>query len=410
MDAEKLAVTAWTIAAGLAGETEPELLRSFCERARAAGLPVAIATVVIDTLHPVHEGRVFRWRREAPEKGTISAYGRSDSDDEAAASWQSSTFRHLLVTGQSSLRRRIGPGHPADFPVLEDLAREGQADYLALIHRFSPAGAIGEMDCIYSSWATDRPSGFTDAELDALRETVAPLALALKAASLQRIAETLVETYLGRDAGHRVLKGKIARGVTEKISAVVWLSDIRGFTRLTETAAPEDIIPFLNDYAEATITSIHEFGGDVLKLMGDGILAIFRGEPLARACGEALSAERRMRERLQSLDRERRAKNLSVGSPYVGLHVGDVFYGNIGSHDRLDFTVVGPAVNEASRICGLCRSVERDLLVSSALHEAASEADRAQLVSVGRYALRGIDRPQHLYTREPEAEPSAGEA
>jgi adenylate cyclase len=227
------------------------------------------------------------------------------------------------------------------------------------------------------------------------------LALALKSVSLTRIARTLVETYLGRDAGRRVLEGRIERGVAEKITAVIWLSDLRGFTRVTESASPGQVIPFLNDYAEAVIDPVREKGGNVLKLIGDGVLAIFRGEPLAGACAAALAAEAEMRRRTGELTRRRAAEGLPVSAPYVGLHVGDVFYGNIGSRDRLDFTVVGPAVNEASRICALCRSVERDALMSSAFHETAGGTDRARLVSVGRYALRGVGRAQDLYTLDP---------
>ena len=196
--------------------------------------------------------------------------------------------------------------------------------------------------------------------------------LAMKCASLARIAKTLVETYLGRDAGRLVLNGQIARGVTDRIQAVLWFSDLHGFTHITETADPEQIIPFLNDYAEAIISSIYEAGGDVLKLIGDGTLAIFRCEDAAESCRAALKAEQLMRSRVRALNEQRLSCNLPVTSAYLGLHIGEVFYGNIGSQDRLDFTVVGPAVNEVSRIGALCRSVERDVLVSSAFHATAS--------------------------------------
>jgi adenylate cyclase len=301
------------------------------------------------------------------------------------------------------LRRRIGPEHPADFVVLDELRGEGQTDYLALAHRFAAEGSIGEMDCVYSSWTTDVDFGFTDEQVSLLRDLALPLSLAMKCASLARITETLVTTYLGRDAGRRVLSGRIARGVTDRIQAVLWFSDLRGFTHVSETAEPEQIIPFLNDYAEAIVSSIHDAGGDVLKLIGDGTLAIFTAEDSERACRSALEAEKRMRDRIRSLNKDRASGNLPMTDAYLALHIGEVFYGNIGSQDRLDFTVVGPAVNEASRIAALCRSVERDILVSSAFYSAASEHDRAALVSVGRYALRGVARPQELFTLEPEA-------
>lgn len=411
MDSGKAAdIARWVTEAGLSGMTELELLHGFCHRLVAGGVPVARVNIVIDTLHPIHEGRVFRWRRD--DQGDLDhmiEYGRTSAGGEAAANWRRSTYYHLLTSGEDFLRRRIGPGHVEDFSVLADLRAEGQTDYLVLIHRFEAEGIIGEMDSFYSSWTTDIESGFTDEQISVVRELASPLMLALKCASLARIAKTLVETYLGRDAGSLVLKGRIARGVTDRIQAVLWFSDLRGFTHITETADPEQIIPFLNDYSEAIISSICEAGGDVLKLIGDGTLAIFREEDPSLACRCALKAEQLMRSRIGALNRTRTAANLPVADAYLGLHIGEVFYGNIGSQDRLDFTVVGPAVNEVSRIAALCRSVERDVLVSSAFFAAASTSEQECLVSVGRYALRGVNRPQELFTLDPswmEAEES----
>ncbi|PVE25157.1 adenylate/guanylate cyclase domain-containing protein [Microvirga sp. KLBC 81] len=388
--------------AGLNGMTEPEILHGFCDRLVEAGLPVNRVNMIIDTLHPVYEGRAFRWRKNRAEIEPVVEYGRTN-EGEAAENWRRSTYYHLFHTGDDMLRRRIGPEHPVDFVVLDELREEGQTDYLALAHRFAAEGSIGEMDCVYSSWTTDVDSGFSDDHVSLLRDLALPLALAMKCASLARITETLVTTYLGRDAGRRVLSGRIARGVADRIQAVLWFSDLHGFTRVTETTGPEQIIPFLNDYAEAIVSSIHDAGGDVLKLIGDGILAIFAAEDPAQACRCALEAEKRMRARIRSLNENRASCNLPVTNAYLALHIGEVFYGNIGSQDRLDFTVVGPAVNEVSRIAALCRSVERDVLASSAFFSAASEDDRAALVSVGRYALRGVERPQELFTLDPES-------
>jgi adenylate cyclase len=257
---------------------------------------------------------------------------------------------------------------------------------------------IGEMDCVCSSWSTDAPAGFADGQVEALTRLVPTLALAVKCASLARIAGTLVETYLGRDAGRRVLSGRIARGVADRIGAVLWFSDLRGFTRITDTAPPEQVIPLLNDYAEAIVSAVHDAGGDVLKLIGDGTLAIFRADDPARACRSALEAEALMRQRIEALNGRRTAAGLPVTQPYLGLHMGEVFYGNVGSRDRLDFTVAGPAVNEAARIAAMCRSAERDVLLSSAFVAAVCDEERAQLVSVGRYALRGVTQAQELFT------------
>jgi adenylate cyclase len=278
---------------------------------------------------------------------------------------------------------------------------EGQTDYVALVHRFASDGIIGEMDCVYSSWTTRHQDGFGDADLAALRRLVPALALSIKCASLARIAGTLVEVYLGRDAGQRVLKGRISRGAADRISAVLWFSDLQGYTKITDTAPPDEIIPLLNDYADAVISTIHEAGGDVLKLIGDGTLAIFRADDPADACRCALRAEAGLRLRVRALNERRTAEGHPVTTVYLGLHIGDVFYGNIGSDDRLDFTVVGPAVNEVSRIAAMCRSVDRSVVLSSDFAAATPEAERANLVSVGRYALRGVGRAQELFTLDP---------
>jgi adenylate cyclase len=401
-DASATEIGAWVTAAGLAGAAEPELLRGFCERAAAAGVPLARALVLIDTLHPVYEGRAFHWRRDPTDERLVVEYGRTSEDGEAAEGWRRSPFYHLLQTGGSALRRNLARGDLADFPRIEESRGRGETDYLALVHRFAADGVIGEMDCVYSAWTTDAPSGFADGQVEALIRLVPALALAVKCASLARIAGTLVETYLGRDAGRRVLSGRIARGVAERIGAVLWFSDLRGYTRITDEAPPEQIIPLLNDYAEAIISAVHEAGGDVLKLIGDGTLAIFKADDPAQACRYALEAEALTRERIEVLNGRRAAAGLPVTRLYLGLHIGEVFYGNIGSQDRLDFTVVGPAVNEASRIAAMCRSVERDVLLSSAFVAAVRSEERAPLVSVGRYALRGVGRAQELFTLERE--------
>jgi adenylate cyclase len=256
------------------------------------------------------------------------------------------------------------------------------------------------MDCVYSSWTANARGGFSDTDLADLRRLVPLLALTVKTASLARIASTLVETYLGRDAGRRVLNGRIARGVADRIQAVLWFSDLRNYTRISDSAEPEQIIPLLNDYADAIISAIHENGGDVLKLIGDGALAIFTADDSARACQAALAAAAAARRAVADVNRRRTAASEPTTNMYLGLHIGEVFYGNIGSKERLDFTVVGPAVNEVSRIASMCRSVDQPLLVSSAFAAAIGEPKKL-LVSVGRYALRGVGRPQDLYTIDP---------
>jgi len=393
----------WVVRAGLAGKSEAAMLDGFCYRAIDAGLPLARAAVIIDTLHPVHEGRAFVWRREQSDAVQQLEYG-STSEGEAAENWQASAFYRLLQTGGSVLRVALFADRPAEFRQAQTFIAEGMTEYVALIVRFAEDGAIGEMDCMYSYWVTDRPGGFADDDIDRLMALTPSLALAVKTASLTRIAGTLVETYLGRDPGRRVLGGRIGRGAAERINAVLWYSDLRGFTRITDNAPPPQTIALLNDYAEAAISSIHEHDGDVLKLIGDGILAIFPydSEPES-ACARAVAAEGALRHRLGKLNENRTAAGKPTTEIYLGLHLGEVFYGNIGSRERLDFTVIGPAVNEVSRIAAMCRSAERDVLLSTDFASAVP----ASTVSVGRYALRGVERPQELFTLDRGADPFA---
>ena len=396
MDNDQFAeLSAWITQAGLAGHSESAILAGFCEREVARGLPLARALVLIDTLHPIYEGRAFRWTR-AQKETTLTEYGRSDDD---LSRWQRSPFYRLEESGEPLLRRHLTAETEPEFSIFADLRADGMTDYVAIANPFTGDEIIGRMDCVYSSWATDASQGFDDDDVADLCRLMPFLALAVKSASLARIAGTLVETYLGRDPGRRVLQGRIARGVAERIEAVLWFSDLRGYTRISDTASPGDIIPLLNHYADAIISAIHEQGGDVLKLMGDGLLAIFTAEDRGRACDAALTAALAARRSVTLVNQRRAAKGLPITDMYLGLHIGEVFYGNIGSKDRLDFTVVGPAVNEVSRIAALCRSVEQPLLVSSTFASALGEA-RSRLVSVGRYALRGVGRAQDLFTLE----------
>ncbi len=393
-------ITDWIVRRGLEGAEETGLLREFCGKCNEAGIPITRALAIIDTLHPVHEGTVFRWRNDNVAEEAATQYGRT-TEGAAAESWQRSPFYHLLQTGGDELRRRIGFGEPADFPFIQEMKDTGHTDHIVFVHRFAGGPAIGEMDCVYSSWSTRDVAGFNEANIAALRRLVPALGLAIKSAALAKVADTLVEVYLGRDAGRRVLEGRIQRGVADRIEAALWFSDLRSFTTITDTAPPGEIIPLLNDYADVVITAIYEAGGDVLKLIGDGTLALFRADDPSEACRRALKAEGLVRTRVKELNEKRRAEERPVTSVYVGLHIGEVFYGNIGSVERLDFTVVGPAVNETSRIASMCRSVDRSVLASATFADCLPDAERTSLVSVGRFALRGVGHAKELFTLDP---------
>jgi adenylate cyclase len=396
MDERRLQdLAVWITEAALTGGSETEMVAGFCERALAAGLPLGSLVVVLDTLHPTHEGHAVRWRRNTPET-VFMEYARTNRG-EAAENWRRSTFYRLFHSGETYLRERLTDETLARYWNLEQDRDAGMKELLGVLTRFGPSGTIGDMDCMYSAWYTDRGDGFDDREIAAIQHLVPFLAGAMKSVSLGRVARTLAETYLGRDASELVLSGRIERGVADRIEAVLWFSDLSGYTTITDSAPPEQIIPLLNDYADVIVSAIRDHGGDVLKLIGDGVLAIFTSEDSSKACAAAIGAALAAEQGIAALKQRRTGEGLPATHMYLGLHIGEVFFGNIGSQDRLDFTVVGPAVNEASRIAAMCRSADQRILVSAAFTAALHDAG-PRLVSVGRYALRGVARPQELFT------------
>jgi adenylate cyclase len=397
----RLQLMNWLVSQGLEGLPENDLIRGFCERCRAEGLDLSRAMVFIDTLHPIFEGRGFRWNDTTTNESDTFEYG-STEQGENAQNWRRSVFYHMLENGQQELALDLVEGAAQNFGMIDELAAKGHKHFVSYVHQFGEAGTMGQMDCFYSYWTTRRDDGFGEQGMAALRDLVPVLGLAIKSAAQADIAKTLGRVYLGRDASEQVLRGRIMRGVTERINAVLWFSDLRGSTAISEGMEPSEIIPFLNDYAQASIDAIHEAGGEVLKLIGDGVLGMFTHDNLAVAKRAALRAEYRFRHNMHKLNTRRAADQRPVTTAHVGLHVGEVFYGNIGSEDRLDFTVVGPSVNEVSRIASMCRSVERELLMSSAFRSGLDAAGRNYLVSTGRFALRGISRAQELYTLDPD--------
>ena len=247
-----------------------------------------------------------------------------------------------------------------------------------------------------SSWTTDAPGGFTDPQIDVFAGCCRRLRSRSCCGQRRQTAHTLMTTYLGQDAAERVLAGNIVRGQAETIRAVVWFSDLAGFTRLSETLGAEGMLALLNAYAEVQVEAIEAHGGHVLKFIGDAVLAIFPEEGAAAASVRALDAAVDYRARLAMLSEQRKVAGLPIVDTHLALHVGELLYGNVGSPRRLDFTVLGPAVNEASRIEALCGSLEQPVIVSQAFAEACPA--RSRLVSLGRYALKGVARPQEMFT------------
>ena len=308
----------------------------------------------------------------------------------------------LVKRQERMLRRRIDAVSIAEFPMLAEFAAMGGVDYVAMRQPIGRGVAFGEVDQVFTSWVTDRASGFSDDEI-ALFERLQPhLVLAVGAVSNVWIARALLETYLGRDAARRVLAGNIVRGRAEPTRRVIWYSDLRGFTRLTDTLPQAEILALLNDYAEPVVDAITSEGGEVLKFMGDGILAIFGERKSDEACAAALRAWGQASAAALAISSARAARGAAITQPYLALHEGEVLYGNFGGRTRLDFTVLGPAVNEAARIAALCRSLDQTLIISDAFAKTCGNL-RAQLIGLGRYALRGVGRPQMLWTLDSDA-------
>jgi adenylate cyclase len=396
----ELDLTRWLVRAGLEAGDEAGVLDGLCARLTAAGVPLWRVAAGTALLHPLRDARGCRWLRGAGVVKEDYARGTGGADE---AEWTTSPFHWLAYGTEPELRRRLDAGYRrGEFPLLDRLQGEGSTDYVAFAARYGGAPHFGDASGVLCSFQTDRPGGFDEAEIALLWPLGLALGLVFKSITAVETAGTLVATYLGADAGRRVLEGAIGRGVTESVRAVLWYSDLEGFTRIADTAPPDELIALLNDYAETVVGTVHAHGGQVLKFIGDGVLAMF---PLAEdqePCARALDAAASTLAGVDGLGRRRAAAGKVVTGIHVALHVGDVLYGNIGSRDRLDFTVVGPAVNEVARIEALCRSLEQQVIISSAFAEDAGAA-RARLVSLGRYALKGVRRPEELFTLDPGA-------
>ena len=397
-EALKTAICEWVVRAALDGLGDVEILTGLCERINAGGIYLMRASIVNDLLDPTFDGRGVRWYRG--QGGVEEAFPRAEGA-EVNETWTRSPFYALVEGGRQHLRRRLDATYRrGEFPLLDDFQDKGATDYVAFATQVGEAIRLGTTQGMVSSWMTDSPEGFSESEIDLFAGFQPTLALAFMLSTTNRTARTALRTYLGSDAGERVLAGNIVRGRAAPIRAVVWYSDLIGFTRITDMVEAEVVLALLNEYAEVQVDAIEANGGHVLKFIGDGMLAIFPDEDTQRACIHALDAAADQHCRVQALNERRAASQLPVTSAHVALHVGELLYGNVGSPRRLDFTVLGPAVNEAARIEALCGSLEQRVIVSTAFADAAGDA-RSRLVSLGRYAMKGVARPQELFTLDP---------
>lgn len=350
----------------------------------AAGVPIERVVAFVRTLHPHIVGRSFVWLPGGHVEVSENSYSYLQSPG-----FLTSPVAAVFRTGELVRRDLRSPDGSADSELLQDLVAQGFTDYYAAPLSF----LSGQVHAI--TFATRAAAGFTDLHIAAIARVVRPLARIAEILALSRTAVNLLNTYVGHDAGERILQGRIQLGDTESLQAVVWFSDLRGFTSMSADLAPHAIIRVLNDLFECQVTAIEAHGGQVLKFIGDGLLAIF---PLADhgagpICDKAMQAATAAFAALALLNAQRASKDEAPIRFGLALHVVEIAYGNIGGSGRLDFTVIGPAVNLAARLEGLTSSLQRDLVLSREFAEATSSATR----SLGEFALKGVPRPIEVF-------------
>jgi adenylate cyclase len=352
----------------------------------ATGMPLLRVSLRGGTLHPQFLGATYIWWRTSGQTQEIMI------THEVADLIPPEENPVVRVRNGEILRRRLdGPEARFDFSVLHDLKARGATEYFAL-----PVGGAFGPRAYMATYVTDRPGGFLEREIADLTAVSERLSIVADMNSQRQIAENVLKAYLGPQTGRKVLAGQIRRGSGESIAAVLWSSDLRRFTQMSDRLPGESLIGILNDLFDLQARAIASHGGEILKFVGDGLLAIFPvanpGEA-ARAAGNALAAAQETQAALGVL----RARASLAGEPpleiVIALHFGTVIYGNVGAADRLDFTVIGPAVNLVSRIEAVAKSLDLPLVVSDNF----SDAYGGTLTSLGRHQLRGLDAPHELF-------------
>jgi adenylate cyclase len=377
----------WFLGSGRTIASTREMLQGLVGELVQGGFPILRLFLGVKTLHPQIGGVSFIWSKDKPEVEFVARERRIFQ----SAMYFDSPVERVYSGAQSYIRRRlVGDDVVMDFPILHEIKEQGATDYAIFGLEFSgkPSAVI--------SLTTDAPDGFSDAQLESFKALLPLLSLAMEAREWQRRSKTLLETYLGEDAGRRVLGGLIERGEGITIAAAIWFCDLRDFTPLSNSLPKDEMIALLNDYFDTMTRPVTALKGEILKFIGDAILAIFpMKDDLDRdeKCRVALEAAKKALEGLSDLNELRASSGkppLKVG---IGLHAGSVTYGNIGTAHRLDFTVIGPAVNLASRISGLCRDLNQPLLSSRAFASPCG----TRLEPMGTFELRGFDQPQQVF-------------
>jgi adenylate cyclase len=360
-----------------------EFLEAFAGELRRDGVDVSRITTGVPILHPQIFSFSGLWELG---KGTRERLYRAGQ--ELSQAILNSPIRTAYEGGGPVRCDPTAPPAPGEFAILKDLRHDGYTDYVVHAVPF----ADGSFKAL--SLATRRRGGFAAEELGLFESMIPALAFNLEVQALRRTARTLLDTYVGQQSGGRVLDGQIQRGSGQTISAVIWLCDLRGFTSLSEKLPRDTLIDLLNGYFGPMCDAVLSHGGEVLKFIGDAMLAIFPiGEDGVATCARALAAARRAQPVLAEDNRRREAAGLPRIDYGLALHVGDVIYGNIGSDTRLDFTVIGPAVNLTARIEALCRELGRQLLLSADFVRMGEIAAQ----SLGRFSLKGVGADQEIF-------------
>jgi len=394
----------WLAQAGLRNMPLEDMVDGFSRRLNELGVPVARTFVGMNTLHPMVRARSLIWDRAAPE---IMHYEFSHAEIDAPIV-RESPFVPMLRGGVAERRCDLTDVMTVKgVSVFEELHAAGMTEWLG---RVFPMGELvpqvgwtleaehAERLAFVCSLTTDRPGGYTEADLAVLKQTLSVFALAVKAVTMRALGHGLLAAYLGDDPAARVFAGTVQRGEVQSVEAVLFYTDLRGFTALADTTPGKELIALLDECFECMVAPVVRHGGEVLKFMGDGLLAAFAVRPAGRAevCAAALDAATEALTLIEALNDRRRAAGQQTAGLDLSLHIGTVQYGNVGTAQRLDFTVIGPAVNEASRIEKLCEPLGHSLLMSQSFAEAATTC-RSRLVSLGRHHLRGVREETELF-------------